>query len=306
MAVVAVQNGRPDQALGDLYPFQDRYVTLEDGTSMHYIEWGRAGLRRPTILLLHGNPTWSFLYRDFIRPLSKLGRVVAVDHVGFGRSDHPTEAGYHTLERHIDNLSQFIEKAKLKRVVLVVQDWGGPIGLGWATRHADQLAGLVLMNTWAFTRRAPMKLGLPFRLLKSKGIGEFVFGSKNAFVERFIPKLTQRAPSDAVMDAYRHPFPNKASRMAMVETPRMIPTDPDHPDWSTMDAIDAGLEHLDVPAIILWGAKDPAFAKRYAWAFHDALPQAATPEFFDDAGHWLQEDIPERLVARIEDFVRTL
>ena len=155
---MAVRNGVPDPALGDLSPFQDRYVRLADGTSMHYVEWGGSGLRKPTLLLLHGNPTWSFLYRDWIRPLSKVARVVAVDHVGFGRSDHPADPRYHTIERHVRNLEEMAAELRLKRVVPVVHDWGGPFGLGYATRHRDDVAGLVVLNTWAFTRRVPMRL----------------------------------------------------------------------------------------------------------------------------------------------------
>ena len=303
---MAVKNGFPDGVLGDLYPFEDRYTTLDDGTCMHHIEMGRSGLRRPTFLLLHGNPTWSFLYRDFMKPLSKLGRVVAVDHVGFGRSDHPEQAGYHTLERHIANLEAFVEKNKLRRVIVVVQDWGGPIGLGWATRHPDLVAGLVIMNSWAFTEKVPMKLPWAFKAMKAPKVGEFVFGRRNAFVEQFIPKMLMAPPDRRVMEGYRHPFPNRRSRLAMVETPRMIPTGPEHPDWATMDAIEKALPGLDVPATILWGSKDPAFAKRYAWAFAESLPQASKPEFFDDAGHWLQEDIPAVLVDRVRDFVKTV
>lgn len=300
---MAVKNGVPDDVLGADYPFQDKYVDV-GGSTMHYIEAGRAGLRRPTILLLHGNPTWSFLYRKFMEPLSKVARVIAVDHVGFGRSDHPADPSYHTLEQHIQNLEGFCKALKLKRVIPVVQDWGGPIGLGWATRHPESVAGLVIMNTWAFTEHEPLKLGAPFKALKAKGVGEYMFGNRNLFVERFIPKLLMAPPEPGVMDAYRHPFPNRQSRAALVGTPRMIPTSSKHPDWATMDAIEKALPGLNVPARILWGAKDPAFGKRYAHAFHSLLPNAEPPEFFDDAGHWLQEDIPERLVAHIRDFVK--
>lgn len=302
---MAVRNGVPDAALGELYPFQDRYHRLSDGTTLHYVEWG-GGFRKPTVLLLHGNPTWSFLYRDWIRPLSKVARVVAVDHAGFGRSDHPSDPRYYTLERHIRNLEELAAELALKRVVPVVQDWGGPIGLGYATRQPDDISGLVVLNTWAFTKAVPMRLPVVFKALKAPGIGEYVYGRRNLFVESFIPKLMQKPLPPAVMDGYRHPYPTPSSRVGIVQSPRMIPDRPGHRDWPTLSRIERDLGELDVPAAILWGAKDPAFRKRYAWAFSEALPSHPQPVFFDNAGHWLQEDIPGLLVPRVEALVRSL
>lgn len=302
---MAVRNGSPDPVLGELYPFQDRYARLPDGTTMHYVEWG-GGMRKPTILLLHGNPTWSFLYRDWIQALSKVARVVAVDHVGFGRSDHPADPRYYTLERHIRNLEEFATETRLKRVVPVMQDWGGPIGLGYATRHAEDLAGLVVLNTSVFTEKIPARLPLLFRMMRAKGVGEYLYGRRNLFVEGFMPKLVQRPLSQAVMDGYRHPFPTPASRIGVVQSPRMIPTKPSDRDWPTMDRIEKALPSLDVPATILWGSKDPAFPKGCAWAFSEMLPGHPQPTFFDNAGHWLQEDIPEILVPRVASFAKSL
>lgn len=302
---MAVRNGVPDPALGELYPFQDRYLRLSDGTTLHYVEWG-GGPHKPTLLLLHGNPTWSFLYRDWIRPLSRVARVVAVDHAGFGRSDHPGDPGYYTLERHVRNLEELAAELRLKRVVPVVQDWGGPIGLGYATRHPEDVAGLVVLNTWAFARRVPMKLPALFRMMRAKGVGEYLYGRRNLFVEGFIPRLAQRPLSPAVMDGYRHPFPTPASRTGIVQFPRLIPTAPGHPSWAGLERIEAALPGLDVPAAILWGAKDPAFAKRFAWGFTEALPRHPQPTFFEGAGHWLQEDIPELLVPRVAAFAKSL
>ncbi|MHB1260407.1 MAG: alpha/beta fold hydrolase [Thermoplasmatota archaeon] len=302
---MAVRNGLPDAVLGDLYPFQDRYTRLSDGTTMHHVEWG-GGFRKPTILLLHGNPMWSFLYRDWIRPLAKVARVVAVDTVGFGRSDHPSDPRYHSVERHIRNLEELAAELRLRRVVPVVQDWGGPIGLGYATRHRSDLAGLVVLNTSVFATRVPFQIPLGFRVMRAPGVGEYVYGRRNAFVESFIPKLMQKPLPPAVMDGYRHPFPTPASRVAVVQSPRMIPDRPNHPDFATLARTEKDLADLDVPTNILWGTKDPAFGKRFAWAFSQSLPGHPQPMFFDNAGHWLQEDIPDLLVPRVASFVRSL
>lgn len=303
---MALKNGEPDVALGELYPFEDKYIELADGQRMHYIEMGKARLRRPTILLLHGNPTWSFLYRQFMRPLSKYGRVIAVDHVGFGRSDHPSDPADYSLEKHIQNLEEFCTRLGLKRVVPVVQDWGGPIGLGYATRHTDAIAGLVILNTWAFAKASPPKLPFWFKRMTHGKLGDLLIGKQNAFVEKIMPRILVSRPTEAVMDAYRHPFPTPSSRAGVVAFPRMIPTTPDHPDWETMQAIEDALPSLDVPARILWGLKDPAFGKRQAHLFHELLPNAEAPRWFEDGGHYMQEDMPGEIIAQIEDFLRQL
>lgn len=302
---MASRNGEPDQVLGHLYPFEDRHVLLGDGTAMHYVEWG-GGWRKPTVLLLHGNPTWSFLYRDWIRPLSRVARVVAVDTVGFGRSDHPGDPRYHTLERHVRNLEELAAELRLKRVVPVMQDWGGPIGLGYATRHADDVAGLVVLNTAVWPPSSLSRLPLPLRLMRKKGIGEWLNGRRNLTVETFLPRLLQRPPSPEVMEGYRHPFPTPASRIGVVQAPRMIPDGPDHPSHATMQRTASGLRSLDVPAMVAWGSKDPVFGKGAAWRFSQELPHHPQPLFLDGAGHWPQEDVPELLVPRVAAMVKAL
>jgi len=303
---VALRNGWPDPVLGDLYPFEDNAFQLSDGTHLHYIDVGRSGVRRPTVLLLHGSPTWSFLYRDFIQPLSRHARVIAIDHVGFGRSDHPTDPRYHTLDRHIRNLEEFVKGLGLKRVIPVVQDWGGPIGLGYAGRHPDNIAGLVILNSWAFTSHLRTKLPRTLRFLRMKGIGEWLVGRRNVYVERFLPKFTERDLPEAVMAGYRHPFPTPQSRTALVQFVRMVPDRPGHKEWATMQEVEHNLAHLDVPTRVLWADKDPAFGKRFALAFRDLLPRHPEPTFFPGAGHFLQEDIPGALVSEIREFLRAL
>lgn len=303
---MAVRNGTADEALGGLYPFEDKYVELPDGRLMHYIEAGQGGMRRPTFLLLHGNPTWSFLYRRFVEPLSHVGRVVAPDHIGFGRSDHPADPEYHTLERHIENLTAFVERLDLKRVIPVVQDWGGPIGLGWAARNRERLRALVILNTWAFTDARPKRLPAWFRMMRSKRVGQYLFGSHNLFVEQFIPRFTHTELSDDVMEGYRHPFNSRAGRQAIVAFPRMIPDRPGHPEWATLTAVQDALPKLDVPALILFAKDDPVFRPADAAMFHRLLPHAEAPRYFDGAGHYLQEDVPHGIIGEIIDFVRRL
>lgn len=302
---MAVRNGMPDEVLGDLYPFEDKYVELPDGKQMHYIEAGRAGLRRPTFLLIHGNPTWSLLYRRFIEPLAKLGRVIAIDHMGFGRSDHPCEPEYYSLDQHIRNLEDFCAALRLKRVIPVVQDWGGPIGLGYATRHPDDIAGLVVLNTWAFTTKGAMRLPLWFKAMRRPKAANYLFGKRNLFVEKFIPRYTHADLPDHVMEGYRHPFTNQACRHGVIAFVQMVPDKPGHPDWDTLTEVQDGLSRLDVPALILFAADDPAFGEEEAHRFHELLPRAEAPRFFAGASHFLQEDIPETLLHEITDWVKS-
>lgn len=303
-ARVAVRNGFPDEVLGGLYPFEDRTVVLDDGTSMHYVEMGRAGLRRPTFLLLHGNPTWSLLWRSVVKPLSRVARVVAVDHVGFGRSDHPTRRGYHTVERHVRNLEEFVQRAGLRRVVPVMHDWGGPIGLGWAERHGDDLAGLALLNTWAFVERERLHVPAWYKATRAKGVGELLYGRGNVAIERMLPMGCAKPVPPEVMEGYRHPFPNAQSRAALVAAPRMVPTSDRHPEWAALARIEKALGSLDVPARIVWGEKDPVFPRRFALAFHAALPKAEYPVFLPDAGHFVPEDAPQAVVDQLVPFAR--
>jgi cis-3-alkyl-4-acyloxetan-2-one decarboxylase len=302
---VSVRNGVPDPVLGTLYPFEDRYTRLDDGTTLHWIEMGSAGWRRPTFLLLHGNPTWSFLWRDWMLPLSRLGRVVAVDHAGFGRSDHPRDPRYHRLDRHVRNLEELVSRLRLKRVVPIVHDWGGPIGLGYATRHPEDLRGIVVMDTWAFTRKVRLRLPWWYKALRLPRVGEWAYTRRNMALGDFMPRLL-RAPMDpAVTAGYAHPFPTAQSRAALVGMPRMVPDSPEHPDWSAMDRIERSLAAVDVPALPVWGAQDPVFPKRFAWAFKDALPRSMDPVFVD-AGHWPQEDAGQASLASVMAFAKRL
>ncbi len=141
---------------GGRFPWKSRLVNVDHGVRQAVIDEGPRDAKA-TFLLLHGNPTWSYLYRDFIQRLSTKYRVIAPDHVGFGRSDKPRDPRWYTLDRHIANLGKVLAELKPSRVVPVMQDWGGPIGMGWATRNPQDVAGVVVLNTWAFVRDPPIR-----------------------------------------------------------------------------------------------------------------------------------------------------
>lgn len=154
----------PNSDFGGLFPWKSRKTTVDGKNKMAFIDEGPENAPL-TFLLVHGNPTWGFLYREFIRRLSKTYRVVVPDMIGFGRSDKPREPTYYTLDQHIKNLTQLASRLNLKNIVLVVQDWGGPIGLAYATKNAQHIAGIVILNTWAFvSEQGGVQLPWFFRL----------------------------------------------------------------------------------------------------------------------------------------------
>ncbi|HLE46728.1 MAG TPA: alpha/beta fold hydrolase, partial [Candidatus Thermoplasmatota archaeon] len=189
---------------GGRFPWKSNRLDVGDGVKMAYVDEGPRDAGH-TFLLLHGNPTWGYLYRDYIRHLSKAHRVIAPDHVGFGRSDKPRDPTYYTLERHIANLERLIIHTKAKAIIPVMQDWGGPIGMGFATRHPDLIAGFVVHNTWAFVNNPPMTLPWLFRFLVLGKGGWSRATKRNLFTEVFIGKGQRKKGPE--LDPYRAPHP---------------------------------------------------------------------------------------------------
>lgn len=158
--------------MGGSLPYNRNYLKIGDN-NLAYIDEGPKGA--PVLLMLHGNPTWSYLYRHFIAEYSMTYRCVVPDHIGFGRSSKPNKLEDYTLSGHIENLTQLVDHLDLNNVFVVGQDWGGPIGMGWAARNKKRVGGLVILNTWAFVERFTMKLPLIFRfLLRTKNLGNWV------------------------------------------------------------------------------------------------------------------------------------
>src|SRR5438445_576825 len=142
---------------GGRFPWKSGLIEVDPGIRMAVVDEGPRSAPL-TFLLLHGNPTWGYLYREFIRRLPPRYRVIAPDHVGFGRSDKPRDPRWYTLDRHVDNLGRVLRELQPARVVPVIQDWGGPIGMAWATKHPERIAGVVVLNSWAFVRQPRLKL----------------------------------------------------------------------------------------------------------------------------------------------------
>ena len=280
---------RPAWVPQDLFPFGSRFADA-GGARVHYVDEG-AG---PTLLLLHGNPTWSFLYRDVIKGLSDRFRCVAPDHPGFGLSRAPAGYGF-TPAEHAQVLERFVLELDLRDVTMMVQDWGGPIGFWVATRHPDRFARFVIGNTWAWPKGDP-GTQLFSRFLGGP-IGRRLILGRNLFVERLIPGGTRRELSEQVMNAYRGPFPDPQSRVPTWVFPREILRSR---PW--LAEIERALPAVtDRPALLVWPTKDVAFraAERERW--ERLFPDHRTV-MLEGARHYIQEDAPDEVVAAIRSW----
>jgi haloalkane dehalogenase len=283
----------PDERFDELpgYPFAPTYLE-QDGLRMHYLDEG-AG---EPVLCLHGEPTWSFLYRRMIPPLARVARVVAPDYFGFGRSDKPTELGWYTYDRHYGSILRLVEELDLWRLTIVVQDWGGPIGLRLAVEHSDRVERLVILNTGVGGGRPPNDVWLRFReLLREVGT--------DLQPGRLIRTSCVRGLADEVAAAYDAPFPTPESKAGVLAFPEQVPTEPEHPNTAPMLAVRDALRDWRKPALVLFGDSDPIFGPHVAERIAELIPGALPAETIPNAGHFVQEDAGEEVARRIVGFL---
>lgn len=286
---------------GGRFPWKSQFLEVAPGVRQAFIDEGPRDSKL-TFLLLHGNPTWSYLYRRFIERLSREYRVIAPDHVGFGRSDKPRDPAYYSLEGHIQNLEKVLAWAKTENVVPVIHDWGGPIGMGWATRHPEKVAGVVVLNTFAFVKDPVQKLPWIFKLLALGKGGWKRITQKNFFVEFFMAKGGPRKLTSDELDPYRAAIRTPEDRVGVARFPQLIPETAkhSHETWATMAAIEDALPTLRAKkALICWAAKDRAFGKRVLARWQSVFTEIDGPHMIANAGHFLQEDEPEAVVDKI-------
>jgi cis-3-alkyl-4-acyloxetan-2-one decarboxylase len=281
------------------FPFEPHYLSAGDAR-LHYLDEGPAGA--PPLLFVHGNPTWSYLWRRQIAELSSQGhRCVAFDHMGFGRSDKPPRLSAYSLQRHVDNAIALIEELDLRDVTLVAHDWGGPIGLGALLDRPDRLRALVLMNTWAW--ELPSFLPPFLREFRTEGLGEILALGGNLFVESIPGGMGRREVDPVMMDAYRAPFPDYWSRAATLAFQREIPLTERDRSAPLMASIHDRLPGLDVPVLLVWGMRDPVFQPVFLDQWRELFPNARTVEL-EHAAHFLIEDDPDGVTGAIADFLR--
>jgi haloalkane dehalogenase len=283
-----------DGDFGGTFPFEPRYLDAGD-VRLHYVDEGPKDA--PTLLFVHGNPTWSYLWRRPVAELSARGRrCVAFDHMGFGRSDKPPLLARYTLRAHIDNALALIDELDLREVVVVAHDWGGPIGLGAMLERFDRLRGLVLMNTWAW--ELPSFVPPFVREFRTEGLGEILALGGNLFIESIPGGMAKRDTDPVMMDAYRAPFPDYWSRVAMLAFQRDIPLTERDRSAQLMGAIHERLLGLDLPVTLIWGMRDPVFQPVFLDQWREIFPQARVIEL-EDAAHFVPEDRPDALLEAL-------
>jgi haloalkane dehalogenase len=279
----------PDEALRDLpgFRFEPHYVEQE-GLRMHYVDEGSGD----PVLLLHGEPTWSFLYRKAIPPLAAGARVVAPDYFGFGRSDKPVEREWYSYDAHYGSIERFVDELDLHDLTVVVHDWGGPIGLRLAAERADRVARIVITNTGLYAGRPPGEAWLRFRAFVRRVGTELLPG-------RLVQITCVTELPDEVVAAYDAPFPVPEAKTGVVMFPELVPTEPDHPSAAVMLRVREALRGWTRPALVVFSDSDPIFSPRVGERFAELIPGAELGEPLVGAGHFLAEDAGEELGARI-------
>jgi haloalkane dehalogenase len=284
MGVYRTPESRFDRLPG--FDFQPNYLD-QDGLRMHYLDEGEGD----PVLLLHGEPTWCFLYRKMIPPLAAVARCIAPDYFGFGRSDKPTERAWYSYDRHVASITRLAQTLDLRNVTLVVQDWGGPVGFRFAVENPERVAKIVVMNT-GIGARAPGDEWLRFQSFMRRVGTEIVAG-------QLVRGSLVQPTSDEIIAAYDAPFPVPESRIGVVQFPELVATSSDHPSGPAMLAVRDRLRELDRPALVLFSDGDPIFSRRAAEVMAELLPRAELDPPVEGAGHFLQEDRGELLGQRI-------
>ncbi len=298
-----------------LYPFPSKFLeiprseTSNDTLRMHYVDTGRSDQdqnagdsEKHTILCVHGNPTWSFTYREVLKQLSDQARVIAVDHIGCGLSDKPQRYNY-CLQQHVGNLARLIEQLDLTNVTLLVHDWGGAIGFGAALRHPTRINRFVVLNTAAFP---PPYVPLRIAACRIPWIGAAAMRGLNLFARAALTMTLNRLPQldPAVAAGLIAPYGNWHDRVAIARFVRDIPRRKSQETWQVLKGIEQSLglfaEH---PARIVWGMKDWCFRPECLERFKVLLPQAKVQQL-DDVGHYVMEEAAAEVIDNLRSVLQ--
>ena len=283
----------PDERFQNLpgYEYEPHYVDV-DGLRLHHLDEGSG----PTVLCFHGEPDWSYLYRHMLDGLVASGhRVVCPDLVGFGKSDKPTDRDWYTYERHVEYVTRHLEQIDLQDVTVVVQDWGGPIGLRWAVEHTDQVGRLVVLNTGLFTGRV------------SKGFmawREFAEKTPDLPIGMIMQGATTTDLAPEIVAAYEAPFPTRESKAGAAQFPLLVPLTPEETGAAEMISVKHALSWWDKPTLVAFSDGDPVFPyPKSGEVFTGLIPSAGEQVRIEGAAHFLQEDRgPEIVEAMLAAF----
>ncbi|MCA9492579.1 MAG: alpha/beta fold hydrolase [Myxococcales bacterium] len=280
-----------------LYPWKGADAQLSCGHRLHYLDEGKGEV----LLMVHGNPTWSFYWRDLVKGLSDRYRCIVPDHVGSGLSDKPQSWTYR-LQDHIDNLVELMDRLDLENVTMLVHDWGGAIGFGAACARPERIARLVVFNTSVFMEEVPLSI----RLARKRLVGEIVVRGFNGFARAGLLRAIgdRGRMKGAVGRGYLAPYDSYDHRVAHLMFIRDIPLEDGHPTRVTIERMTKEVpeKFAKTPTLFIWGDKDFVFTPRFLEKWQKLLPQGEAHRF-PDAAHWVVEDAHERILPLVEDFL---
>jgi haloalkane dehalogenase len=283
------------------YPFKSNFLNL-NGLKYHYLDEG-AG--KP-VLMLHGNPSWSFYYRNLVKALSPDYRCIVPDHIGCGFSDKPNDKNYdYTLAQRVDDLEKLIESLNIKeKITLVLHDWGGMIGMAWAARHPEMVERLVILNTAAFHLPKEKPFPLALKICRDTALGAFLVRGFNAFslAASFAGCESHPMPT-ALRKLYRLPYNSWKNRIATLRFVQDIPLKKGDRNYDLVTSVSEGLEQFsELPVMILWGEKDFVFDRYFLGEWRRRFPGAEVHSW-PDAGHYVLEDMKEEVIPLIAAFM---
>jgi haloalkane dehalogenase len=259
------------------------------GLTIHYEDTGGDG---PPVWFMHGEPTWSFLWRKVIPPVAEAGfRCIAPDLAGFGRSDKPTDIEWYSYDRHVEVMAELLEQLDLRDVTMVVHDWGGPIGLRLGVEHPDRVSRFVVMDTGLFTGQQKMTdAWIAFR--------DFVQRTEDLPIGMLVSGAVARGMDEETVKRYEEVFPDAASKAGARAFPLMLPTDPEMPGAQAGQRVLEALRDDDRPKLVLWADRDPIIPLEVGKRFAEAI-NGPEPIVIENASHFLQEDAGEEIGAHI-------
>lgn len=285
------------------YPSNSSNYFIINNLKMHYLEGGKDN--DETLVMIHGNPSWSFYYRHLFNTLVDKFHCIVPDHIGMGLSDKPDDKEYNfTLKQRVDNLEALLDSlGSNKDLTLIVHDWGGMIGLAYATRHPDRIKRLIISNTAGFKIPEGKQVPWQLKMTRTPVIGALLNQGFNAFPRGAVNTCVTRKPmSKEIGEAYMAPYDNWSNRLAVLRFVEDIPLDKDHISYDVVEEVDNKLEQFKtLPVLICWGLKDFVFDNDFLAEWKRRLPDAEYHEY--DAGHYLLEDAGDEVIPVIQEFL---
>ena len=281
-----------------LYPFASHYLDF-DGLKLHYLDEGQG----VPIVMVHGNPTWSFYFRNLVLALRDDYRVIAPDHIGCGLSDKPSAERYDfSLRRRVDDLERLLDHLDVReKITLVLHDWGGMIGMAYATRHPERVSRFIAMNTAAFHLPRGKRFPWALWLGRNTRLGAWLILQHNAFCRTAARIGTKRrALPESVRQAYLAPYDSREHRLAVLRFVQTIPLRPADAGYEIVTEVERNLHRFrDRPMLICWGMKDFVFDRHFLAGWERRFPEAEVIRF-TDGGHYVLEDAAEEIIENVK------